>query len=362
MNDTTLTFQVTLNGVPSEVTVSIKPLAAAPAYSPAAPAPSTSPLPAPVASPAPSPSAAPLPPPAPQPPTVVADVDEEVFLQVGNYWVNTGVWGAGQLVPGIFTDISGSQYEQFVGVGKDVGPNGEVSWRAKWGWPTGTTEVKSYPSVLAGAKPGFANSWICPGGKNIILPDGSTRQVAPSGPTPDTWMPVQLPLPPTVHSTFAYRHISEPTGRGHVTFDLWLQSKPEQAHGWGEAPITHEIMIPLDYWGDYGAYGKRKREWYDHDVTLDGRLWHVYCNKDADGGLRPTFGGRWKWIVFEPDTPVQSPGTISLATFVNYLATQKDALGVPWANGNEWLVSAELGIEPQDGTGDIEFTNYKIVR
>ena len=34
--------------------------------------------------------------------------------------------------------------------------------------------------------------------------------------------------------------------------------------------------------------------------------------------------------------------------------------GTPWAKGNEYVVSVELGVEPQDGTGDITMFNYRV--
>lgn len=380
MNNLTFTLGATVNGVPSDVTVSVKPtdlsidIVHKPKRTPAptatpkptpviTPAPTVSPTPAPtpVVTPAPTASPTPSPTPAPTPsPAPIVMSDADVFFQMGDYWINNGVWGAGNLGPGPYTDINGATYEQTTGVRQGVGPNGEVSWATAWKWPTGVTEVKSYPSVLMGAKPGFANSWICPGGKNIILPDGSISQTFPSGATPNTWMPVQLPVPKTLSSTFDYRHVEAPTGRGHLTYDMWLQDVPEQNHGFGPN-ISHEIMIPLNFWGGYGQYPHRNPSWYDHDVTIDGRLFHVYCNKGEDGSLKPGVAFAWKWICFEPEAFIE-PGTLNLASFINYLATRKDALGNLWARGNEYLVSVELGVEPVDGTGHLEISNYKITK
>ena len=90
-------------------------------------------------------------------------------------------------------------------------------------------------------------------------------------------------------------------------------------------------MIPLNYWGGYGAYPSgRNPGWYDRDEMIDGRLWHIYISKNGDGTFTPNFVGGWKFIVFEPDGPV-APGTLDLATFINYLTTRKDAAGTPWA-------------------------------
>ena len=81
--------------------------------------------------------------------------------------------------------------------------------------------------------------------------------------------------------------------------------------------------------------------------------------KDGSGAVVPSFMNGWKFIVFEPDQPIQ-PGTLDLAKFINYVATQRDALGQPWANGNEYCVSVELGVEPVEGTGDITMDKFRV--
>ena len=154
--------------------------------------------------------------------------------------------------------------------------------------------------------------------------------------------------------------MAPPTGAGHLSYDIWLQSTPTQHNGFGK-DITHEIMIPLDNWGGYGAYGNRNPNWYDHDVTIDGMLFHVYVAKDPDGGFRPNFGGGWKFVVFQPDRAIP-PGTLDLAKIINYVTTRSDAFGNRWANGSEYAVSVELGVEPVDGTGDIQVQNYRVWR
>jgi hypothetical protein len=288
-------------------------------------------------------------------------------LQFGNnndaYWMEDNAWGEGGLIEGTAPD----QYEQNVGVYPPVGPNGEVAFRIKWRWPQGSTEVKGYPAVLSGRKPGYYASNHLPGGQPVRLLDGTISYTAPSGYTPGTFMPQQLPIP-ALTAQFARSDVAPPTGRGQLTFDIWLQSHPGQDSGWVNSSITHEIMIPLDNWGNYGVHPSgRNPAWYDHDAVINGRLYHVYCTKGPDGVLRYDFGwlngnyGRygWKMIVFQPSTPI-SPGEIDLAAFINYLQTRRDAAGTPWAQGNEYLVSVELGVEPVVGSGDLVIYDYKL--
>jgi uncharacterized ubiquitin-like protein YukD len=308
------------------------------------------------------------------PPTIQLDSPNDYqrqqhHLQFGNgndaYWMEDNAWGAGGLTEGPAPD----QYEQSIGVHPPVGPNGEVAFRIKWRWPQGTTEVKGYPAVLSGRKPGYYSSDYLVNGQPIRLLDGTFSQIAPSGYTPGTFMPMQLPIP-ALTAKYARSNVTPPTGQGQLTFDIWLQSHPGQDRGFTNSSITHEIMIPVDNWGNYGVYPNgRNPAWYDHDAVINGRLYHVYCTKGSDGVLRYNFGwlngryGRngWKMIVFQPDAPIPAD-EINLASFINYLQTRKDAAGIPWAQGNEYLVSVELGVEPVVGSGDLVVYDYKLSR
>jgi hypothetical protein len=278
-------------------------------------------------------------------------------LATDAYWVEDGVWAAQDLTRGTYTGLDGTTYEQYTGISPKVGTQGEIAARISWKWPAGNREINAFPSIISGQKPGWFNTWTTPGGFDIRLPDGTESQVFPSGRTPGTFFPLQLPIV-SLKTSFDYHHLIPPTGRGHLAYDMFLQSTPTQHNGWG-TDITHEIIVPLDYWGGYGQYPTRNPQWYDHDVTIDGILYHIYIYKDATGFVLSTFGGGWKFIVFEPDKPIP-PGTLDLAKIVNYVTTQKDAFGIPWAKGNEYLVDLELGIEPQYGIGDIQVNNYRV--
>jgi hypothetical protein len=294
------------------------------------------------------------------------------WLQTGNandaYWVEDNRWGQGSITEG----TASTQFQQKVGVGSSVGSNGEVSFRTSWSWPNppGANEVKGYPSILAGKKPGYASPGNYVNGNPIKLPDGSISQVSPAGATPGTILPLQLPLQ-SLKAKFATQWVTQPTGQGHLTFDIWLQSAPKQDSGFAASSITHEIMIPLQNWGNYGAYnvpGGRNPAWYDHDATIGGVLYHVYVTKGADGAFLYNFGsldgsyGRtgWKMIAFLPAVLPVQPGEIDLAAIINYVTTRKDALGNPWATGKEYVSSVELGVEPVSGVGDLVVSNYKV--
>ena len=290
---------------------------------------------------------------------------DNIFLQAGNpndaYFVDDNRWGAGAITEG----RASNQYEQAVGVDPAVGAGGEVAYRMKWRWPAGPNEVKAYPSIISGKRPGAAS------GNPVLLPNGT--MAARSGVTPGTIFPLQMPIK-SLTSKFSVKNVTAPTGQGHLSYDIWLQSSPAQDFPKASSSITHEIMIPLQNWGNYGGHNKlpnsRNPAWYDHDVTIGGRLYHVYATKGADGAflynfaqgsLNGTYGKTgWKMIAFVPDVFPVPAGELDLAAFVNHVATRKDVKGNPWALGNEYVSSVELGVEPVEGTGDIAIYDYKV--
>lgn len=328
-----------------------------------APAPTPAPTPTPAPAPTPAPSPAPTPAPAPAPVSVAPSINvvssPNTVYQIGDYWFEDGEWGTAGLTRGTYTGLNGTGWQQSIGVSPTLGTNGEVAGRVSWGVPIGNNEVKTYPSFISGNKPGWTNPWITPAGQSVILTDGSQRQIYPSGPTPNSFFPLQLPIAPLTMSV-AFQHNQAPVGRGHLSVDIWLQKTPTQTQGFNsQGEITNEIMIPITYWGNYGAYGYRNPGWYDHDVTLDGRLYHVYVGKDGSGNITNVVGP-WKFIVFEPDQPL-TPNqalTIKVDTFVNYLRT-RSTNGTPWAT-NEYMVSLETGVETVEGTGDLTLYNYRV--
>lgn len=332
---------------------------------------------------------------------------------------------------GPITEGSGSsQYAQSVGRYLPVGSLGEVAWRTTWRYPqfvngvnvesADYSEVKGFPSIIYGRKPGYLSNGRYPANEQAVrLPDGivvtatpadapaivaaswarsggSVSTLAPSGHTPGTDLPRALPLTAGTCLTTGFYSVSA-TGKGHLTFDLFLQAAagPNQVAGFVASPITHEIAIPMRNWGDYGRHGFRTatQGTLDHDVTIDGVLYHVYLFKNlgvsdvaggsasAAAGLRYNFGslngsytneetasGRigWKFIVFQHDGimhPLQADGSfrIDIAKFLTHLATKTDSRGVGLIQNNEYLVSHELGVEMVYGQGDLTIWNYRVV-
>lgn len=290
--------------------------------------------------------------------SISMNIRSDILLQTGNnndaYWMEENPWNPGGLVRGVYTTMSASAWEMTIGVSNQIGTNGEVAGRMAWKWPTGTTEVKAYPAFIKGNKPGYYNTGPTPAGKPIYLLDGTTATSAPCGTTPGSFFPLALPIG-TLNAQVAYSHMATANGQGHLSFDIWLQNSPTQINGFSAPPITHEIMIPLNNWGGYGVHPTgRNPDWYAHDKTLDGALYHVY--------YAPNFNGAWKFIVFQPDTTSVAPSTLNLSTFINYGLNQTDSAtpSQMWIASGMYCVSVELGVEPVEGTGDVMICNYRV--
>ncbi|NUO74088.1 MAG: hypothetical protein HOQ10_15430, partial [Frateuria sp.] len=253
-----------------------------------------------------------------QAPLIEIQSRAEQWLMAGSpadpYWVIDNRWGQGSIPNGAFSQ----------GVGGGSSADGRIAFRMQWQWPQGDTEVKGYPAALNGRKPGYA-------GYTTSLLQGAG--IAPSNASATAGLfPLKLPVTP-VKAHVAFQHNSPPAGQGHLTFDIWLQSNERQDNGWTASSITHEIMIPLDLWGNYGAHntpGGRNPGWYDHDATIAGKLYHVYITKDGDGCSRYNFGSLsgaygktgWKLIAFVPAQLPVPAGEIDLAAIINHVATR----------------------------------------
>jgi len=384
----------------------------------------------PVSAPAPAPSSA---------PTITTLPHKDDWLQVGNaadaYFITDNRWGAGSIVEGPGAD----QYMQEAGRFNTPGSLGEVAFRHKWRWPTHTSsmnEVKNYPAILAGAKPGYHGPDHRPAWEKWIrMPDGATATVdkygaaltqtgggsvfagAPTGPTPGTFMPVALTALNSLRVKFSAQFLTDPTGIGQFVIDIWLTSHNLQEFGFRNAPVTHEIMIPVAYWGNYGAVNNtqswsRNGNWYDHDVTLGGRAHKVYATKNGTrnpvggatgstvytglhynfpfAGSQTPLSGKytnsetgqprigWKMIALVPSAPTRTTNNglvnwnytpdsngvieIDLLPYLKHIQTRNDSRAVKWGTGTEFLMSYELGSEVIQGAGDIVVWNHKLWR
>jgi len=225
----------------------------------------------------------------------------------GPYLVENNTWGS--------AGVRGP-YRQCAGIGP-VQQDGSVSARWTWQWPAGPSEIKAFPQLIYGQKPGLA-------------------------PTPGTNLPMRTNDISVARSQWSTT--STFTGTGQLTFDLWLTKDAVKRDCFNCTPITHEIMIVFEPYGGYGL--RRNPAWYQGEVTIDKYKYKLY--KAENFG---TTG--WRFIVLQ-SLETRKAGDIDLKA-VLVLLKQRALI-----SGSEYLSSVEFGSEPEEGTGDVLVNSFKV--
>ncbi|HEX7765999.1 MAG TPA: hypothetical protein VF443_04760 [Nitrospira sp.] len=301
------------------------------------------------------------------------------LYQSDKYWLQDNNWGSYNLSLGAYAGSGGSTYELQVGW---ASPRLSISttsqarpakFRVRWAYPRSTNEVKAYPCLVYGDRPGYSNSWITPGGYPRVLPNDVTASDFPSGKTPLAGVPITIDSLSAGVKVYAdingwSRSCTGHSAGGHLSFDIWFQNSSDQNHGVSCPPLTHELMIPYDFWGNnnsisgagYGQYPYRNPSWYVSDTTIQGKLWHMY--------YAPNFNGSWVFIVFEPDSVplAMAGGRLEIGEFVlkarqmGFLNCLASVSGVAVDGSATHMVAIEFGVEPVDGQGDLTVSGYAI--
>ena len=233
---------------------------------------------------------------------------DHAWLTAGSYAVENNQWGRGPI----------TDYSQCVAMG-GVAADGSVSARWTWRWPAEPGEVKGYPAIVFGQKPGY------PVTPNTNLP----RQVNAISQLTSSW---------STRSTY--------TGKGQLTFDLWLTRDANRYPSFPQTPITHEIMVAVEPYGGYGL--DRNPAWFVEEITINGIRYKTY---KADN-FPPGASQQWRFLVFQMLTPM-TQGTLDFKPLFDYLKSRG------FITGNEYLTSLEFGTEPVEGTGDVTVDSFK---
>ncbi|WP_224362959.1 GH12 family glycosyl hydrolase domain-containing protein [Hyalangium versicolor] len=236
----------------------------------------------------------------------VMNCEDEALPVAGSYAVHNNQWGR--------AGVSGP-YSQCVANG-GVTADGSVSARWTWTWPEGPNDIKAYPAIVFGQKPGYP-------------------------PTPNTNLPILVDAISQVTSSWSTQ--SSYTGTGQLTFDLFLTRDADRYPTFNDTPITHEIMIAVEPYNGYGL--DRNPAWFVEEITINGVLYKTY---KAEG-----FGVQgWRFLVFQMQTPMMS-GSLDLQPLFDYLRARG------FIQGNEYLSSIEFGSEVHQGTGDVTVDSFK---
>lgn len=246
----------------------------------------------PEATPAPTATATPAP--------VELDCQDQVNLNVGPFRAENNTWGKGTL----------TEWSQCVGL--RMGSDGSLAARWTWDWPTAGTNVKSYPEIIFGQKPG--------------------------GPSTSADLPKQVSALSEV--LISYDYSTDRTGSGNLAFDFWLTDTGDPST-WGVPPIKTEIMIWLESFGSMAPGGR----WQER-VTIDGIEYSLYTAKN--------WGDGWDYVAFVRTKPDPGSGSIDLVSFLDYMQSKE------LITGEEYVASVEFGNEIVGGKGETILNQFAV--
>jgi hypothetical protein len=197
-------------------------------------------------------------------------------------------------------------------VGLDGRPDGAALARFTWNWPTLRRKVKAYPEIIYGYKPGRHSTTVA--------------------------------LPKIVDElnelSVQYDFSSNHSGVGNTAFDIWLTDTavPKAIKA---PPVTHEIMIWLETFGDMGSDGT-----FRETEIIDGAPFNVYVNEKNKHG--------WRYIRFGRVSNHSGASTLDLRAFLLYAKSKK------YITGSEYVASVEFGNEIVSGSGEMNLSRFKV--
>ena len=228
--------------------------------------------------------------------------EEAVTAASGSYEVENNVWGKGAL----------TDWSQCVGATNSTRRGLAARWT--WDWKSQDNQVKAFPEVVFGHKPGTARS------TTPLLPRklGEMRRVV-----------------------MDYDISTQRNGTGNLSVDIWLTDTPTPTT-FAVPPITHEVMIWLETFGPMYAGGEQI-----DTVSIHGIPYRVYVGEKFDLG--------WRYIAFKPEnTPMQPVAQLDLMPYLLYLQTK--GLVTPESH----VANINLGNEIISGAGTTQVNHLAI--
>jgi len=273
------------------------------ACGPAQPAIQSTPVPSASAVPAPTPTAEPSATAAPvslEATALAFNCQDQANLNDGAFRAENNTWGKGTL----------TGWSQCIGL--QAAEDGTLTGRWTWDWPIAGNNVKAYPEMIFGQKPGTQST------------------------TAD--------LPKQVDSLnellITYDVTSTHTGSGNLAFDFWLTDSADPST-WGVPPIKTEIMIWLESYGSMAPGGS-----WQEQTAIDGTNYSVYTAKN--------WGDGWDYVAFYRTKPQTGAGSLDLVSFLAYMK-DKGLL-----TGQEYVASVEFGNEVAYGTGETNLSKFTV--
>ena len=231
---------------------------------------------------------------------LVLDCEDQTTLNSGSFRAENNTWGKGTL----------TGWSQCIGM--QTGEDGTLVGRWTWDWPISGNDVKAYPEMIFGQKPGNTST------------------------TAD--LPKQISSLSEV--LISYDVSSTHTGSGNLAFDVWL-TDTDNPSTWGVPPIKTEIMIWLESYGSMAPGGG----WQER-VSIDNTPYSIYTAKN--------WGDGWDYVAFFRTKPQAGPGSINLVSFLSYMK----AKGL--ITGQEYVASIEFGNEVVGGKGETNLNKLTV--
>jgi hypothetical protein len=226
--------------------------------------------------------------------------ESAAVINAGEYQAIMGDWGKGLM----------TGWSQCITAFIDA--NGALVGRWTWDWLNSGGNVKSFPAIVFGQ--------------------------VPSSTSTTTSLPVKINNIDT--ATVSYSISSTHSGTGNLILHMWL-TDTQNPTTWGVPPITDEVIIVLEVFGDmHPAAPSIKQVWID-EITYDL-------------SMGDNFGMGWRFIVFTRTPYQQGSGNLNLVNFFSIIQEEG------FITGNEYLASISIGNEVVSGVGETNLKEYVI--
>lgn len=232
--------------------------------------------------------------------------EESALSEAGQYIGENNAWGKQGVVG--WTQCMGA-----TALPQADGQPPAVTAHWTWDWKQVGDNVKAFPEIVFGHKPGF--------------PKTST-----------TLLPRKLSTLQTL--TVDHDITTEREGAGNLSIDMWLTANGNPTT-FAVPPITHEVMIWLEAFGPMYQGG----DLVDH-VRINGTPYRVHVGEK--------FGLGWRYVAFAPTSPMKPVNQINLLPFFEYLR------GKNLITTDEHLSAVNLGNEIISGSGDTRVNRYAV--
>lgn len=234
-------------------------------------------------------------------PAISLNCDAASTSEVGQYMADNNTWGNKGVVG--WTQCMGGVPH----------PKGGVSAQWTWDWKYEGDNVKAYPEVVFGHKPGYPKSTT-------------------------TLLPRKLNTMQTIAVDYDVQ--VEREGAGNMAIDMWLTNVINPT-SFAAPPITHEVMIWLEVYGPMFTGGQQVDK-----VRINGTQYRVFVGEK--------FGLGWRYVAFAPNSPMQTSGRMDMMPFFMYLK------GKGLITTEEFLATVNFGNEIISGAGETKLNRFAV--